>query len=187
MQSAVRFDLGEGRVRLGSGEPCVLVPFQSLVGLFRELSTETLVDFGRGLGLQVARVLEDELPDLEELPPQRVVDHLGCHLAMMGLGRLGLERWGRALVFTISNSTLLLSAGTGAKVDPGDVFLGAVLEGVLGRLNLSARVVALSRDGSVVRLLACNERARGTVLSWLGEGRHYGEILARLNATQGAA
>jgi|SRR5690606_30456316 len=187
MNGAVRFDLAGGTVRLNSRENCVLIPSQALASLFRELPTHVMVDLGRTVGHHIARVLEDELPDLEELPPAKVVEHLGRHLALVGLGSLAMERWGAALVFTVENSTVLIGSETGARVDPGDVFLGAVVEGVLARLSGEARVVALSREDGVVRLLACNETARQLVLRWVGEGRHYGEILARLNTTRGAA
>ena len=33
-----------------------------------------------------------------------VLDHLGGELALLGLGSLGLERWGRALVLTVEGA-----------------------------------------------------------------------------------
>jgi hypothetical protein len=91
------------------------------------------------------------------------------------------------MVFAISGSPVLLAAPGVGRVDPGDGFLGAVLEGALGRLGFAACVVAIARDGETARLLACSAGTRAQVLAWLGEGLNYGEILARLNATAGAA
>lgn len=183
MSGALRFDLVRGRVSLGGIGARVVLPLDALSLLFRSLTREQLVDFGHGLGNAVGRRLAERLSDgLGSLTSERLVEHLGGELALMGLGSLALEYWGQALVLTVVDSPLVF--GDGGKPDSGDVLLGAVFESALLRLtSREVEVVPLARLDATVRFVVCSRSARDHVESWLAEGCHYGEALARLNET----
>jgi hypothetical protein len=107
-----------------------------------------------------------------------VLDHLGGELAVMGLGSLGLERWGRALVLTLDGGPF------GQQLDG---FLGAVLEGALQRgFGRDCRAAKLMRDDRQVRFLITNPSSASKVSQWLDSGVSYGDALTRLQNT-GAA
>lgn len=183
MSGALRFDLVRGRVSLGGIGARVVLPLDALSVLFRSLTREQLVDFGYGLGNAVGRRLAERLSDgLGHLSSEQLVEHLGGELALMGLGSLTLEYWGQALVLTVVDSPLVF--GDGGKPDSGDVLLAAVFESALLRLtSREVQVVPLARLDATVRFVVCGRSARGHVESWLAEGCHYGEALARLNET----
>jgi hypothetical protein len=173
----VSFDLVRGRVDCG-GEH-VLVPAEALVDLCRHAGDDAVADFGRRLGTAAGRRVAERLGEggasatLEE-----VLDHLGGELALLGLGSLGLERWGRALVLTVDGGPF------GQQLDR---LLGAVLEGALQRaFGRDCHAAKLVRDDRRVRFLIANAKSAGQVSQWLGSGLSYGDALTRLQIT-GAA
>lgn len=172
------FDLARGRVECG-GEH-VLVPADALVDLCKQAGSEAVTDFGRRLGTAAGRRVAERLGDgapgatLEE-----VLDHLGGELALLGLGSLGLERWGRALVLVVEGGPF------GQQLD---LLLGAVLEGALQRaFGRDCRAAKLARDDRTVRFLIASSNAASLVSQWLGAGVSYGDALTRLQQTTGAA
>lgn len=105
-----------------------------------------------------------------------VVEHLGGELAMTGLGSLGLERWGRALVLVIDQSPL----GAG-----GDGLLECVLAGALeAAVGERSTVVVLARDEVRVRFLVTGPAGADKVRAWLSEGVSWGDALVRLHDPQ---
>jgi hypothetical protein len=101
------------------------------------------------------------------------VDHLGGNLALLGLGSLSVERWGRALVFIVDGSPL----GSG-----GDALLAAILEGAVQRcLGRDAHMIALDRDDKRVRLLATSQKGAAKAKALLAEGVKWGEVLSRMH------
>lgn len=174
---SVSFDLSRGRVDC-DGEH-VLVPADALLDLCRHTGDDAITDFGRRLGTAAGRRVAGRLGEsaagatLEE-----VLDHLGGELALLGLGSLGLERWGRALVLSIEGGPF------GQQLDR---LLGAVLEGALQRaFGRDCHATKLMRDDRTVRFLIGSASAAGKVSQWLGSGLSYGDALTRLQ-TSGAA
>jgi hypothetical protein len=105
---------------------------------------------------------------------ESVLEHLGGELALAGLGSLGLERWGRALVLVVDQSPL------GANGDPLlESVLAAAVEAAAGR---SARAVLLGRDGVRARFLVTGDAGVAKVKAWLAEGSTWGDALVRLHA-----
>jgi hypothetical protein len=195
MSGIVRFDLNRGRVtfrdKTGASDEKssrTLVPVDALAALCRQVSRDAIVDFGRGIGTDVGRRVAERLEgQLSNAGTQTVLDHLGGELALLGLGSLRLELWGRAMVFALEESALLEHDG-GDPDDSSARLVAAVLEGALARgLGRDTRLLPLSRGRGEVRLLACNPSAQERVRSWLADGCHYGEALARLNETGGTA
>jgi hypothetical protein len=171
---AVRFELGRGTVSVNGSEgpePRVLVPADALRNLCTSAGPEAMKDFGRRLGTEIGRRVATRLGKGGSVAA--IVEHLGGDLALAGLGSLGAEVWGQALVFTVTGSPL---------GKDGDSLLGAILEGAIQR--------ALARDAAVVPIDRTDERARLVVVSpatasrvrqWLAEGVSWGDTLSRLS------
>lgn len=170
---AVRFELGKGRVSVGGTDARVLVPADALNHLCASAGEEKARDFGRRLGTEIGRRVAERVPSGASVP--EMVEHLGGDLALAGLGSLGVEMWGRALVLKIEGSPL------GAE---GDVLLSAVLEGALHRaLARDAAVLPIARADGTARLVVVSTQTAAKVKAWLHSGVTWGDALARLNAT----
>lgn len=175
---SVSFDLVRGRVDCGGDH--VLVAADALLDLCRAAGDEAVSDFGRRIGTALGRRLAERLGDgASSAGLEEVLDHLGGELALLGLGSLGLERWGRALVLTVDGGPF------GQQLDQ---LLSAVLEGALQRgFGRDCRATKLVRDDRRVRFLITNPASAGKVSEWLGSGVSYGDALARLQHDAGAA
>jgi hypothetical protein len=177
---ALEFDLGRGQIRMANAGERVVIPSDALLALCDGANEEAVRDFGRRLGTEAGRALLGRLGDVGQASLEGVLEHLGGELALMGLGSLGLERWGTALVLSFSHSPL------GAA---GDLLLGSVLEGAAQR-TFGRDVVAtkLVRDGDHVRFLITGREGADIALGWLSSGVAWGDVLTRLaNATRGAS
>lgn len=168
---SVSFDLARGRVDC-DGEH-VLVPADALLDLCRHAGDDALVDFGRRLGTAAGRRVATRLGDgTSSATLEEVLDHLGGELALLGLGSLGLERWGRALVLSIEGGPF------GQQLDR---LLSAVLEGALQRaFGRDCHATKLVRDDRIVRFLIGSQSSIARVNQWLGSGVSYGDALTRL-------
>jgi hypothetical protein len=174
---SVSFDLVRGRVDVGGDH--VLVPADALVDLCKSAGDEAAIDFGRRLGTAAGRRVAERLGDTSSASLEEVLEHLGGELAVLGLGSLGLERWGRALVLTVDGGPF------GQQLDR---LLGAVLEGALQRaFGRDVHATKLVRDDRQVRFLIASAQSAGKVNEWLGSGLSYGDVLARLQQSTGAA
>jgi hypothetical protein len=173
-EGAVSFDLGRGHVELDGAAARVLVPVDALLDLCRAAGPEVLKDFGRRLGSEAGRRVAARLADgLKNAAIETVVEHLGGDLALIGLGSMGTERWGSALVVTFSQSPL---------GHAGKAILAAVVEGALQRaFSRDVTAVPLCEEGDEVRLLVVNPKAEQTVVAWLDQGVSWGDVLGRLH------
>lgn len=171
--SAVTFDLTHGQVHLEDAPRRVLVPADALANLCAKAGDEALRDLGRAMGEPMGRRLSRRLGETSGATIQAVLEHLGGELSLLGLGSLGLERWGRALVLVVDQSPL----GEGA-----DPLLASILEAALSAATgREPRCVVLERDGGRVRLLVVSEGTSAKVRSWLGSGTSWGDVLVRLH------
>jgi hypothetical protein len=171
---AVSFDLAHGHVEVGDGPRRVLVPAEALVALGRAAGEEATGAFARALGEPAGRRLAARIGDAAAAPLDALVDHLGGELAVLGLGSLGLERWGRALVLTVDHGPL------GAE---GDALLAAVLAAALGAATgREVRCATLSRDGERARFVVTGAAGAEKVAAWQRDGVAWGDILVRLHA-----
>ncbi len=175
---SVSFDLARGRVDCGGEQ--LLVAADALSDLCLAAGEEAIVDFGRRLGTSIGRRVAARLGDsanaasLEEL-----LEQLGGELALSGLGSLGLERWGRALVLSFE----------GGPFGPNlDQLLGAVLEGALQRtFGRDCHAAKLGRDDRVVRFLISSQQSAVKVRQWIGAGVTLGDALTRIQNQVGVA
>jgi hypothetical protein len=192
---AVTFDLESGLVHLDGAPSRVLVPASALGALCAAAGAEAAAAFGRELGTAMGRRLASRFaasgaaaggePAAGEGAPdgsagvrgatlEAVVDHLGGELALAGLGTLGIERWGRALVMVLDHCPL----GPGSSG-----LLAAVLEGALGAATgRTARALLLDRDAVRARFLIGGGAAVDRVRAWLAGGASWGEALVKLHA-----
>jgi hypothetical protein len=155
----------------------VLIPADALIALCAGVDAESRKDFARRLGTEAGRRAALRLGDAMGAGIDGVVEHLGGDLALMGLGSLELERWGRALVLAISGSPF----GQG-----GDELLAAVLEGAIQRaFARDVGVVRLARDDARARFLVTSRNGADDVRTWLESGTSWGEALARLDSRAG--
>lgn len=174
---SLEFNLDRGSVKLSGSFERVLLPADALAALVRGADAETRRDFARRLGTEAGRRVAERLD--ASASPESVVEHLGGEVALMGLGSLGFERWGRLLVVTVQGSPLR---------GEGDEILAGVVEGALQRaFGRTASVVPLQRDDSLARLVVVSSGSAERVRGWLGEGVSWGDVLVRLNGTGGAS
>lgn len=183
----VTFDLAHGLVHMEGAPARVLVPADALGALCAAAGAEAVAAFGHAIGhamgLRVAARLAAPA-GLEGAAPagsaaraasvEAMVDHLGAELSLAGLGSLGMERWGHALVVVVDHCPL------GAR---GDRLLEAVVGEAVG--SATARHVAavfLARDEVRARLLLASATSATQVRAWLDAGVAWGEAITRLHA-----
>jgi hypothetical protein len=169
---SVQFDLQTGQVRVGGSPPRLVIPADSVLRLVSSADETTMRDFAQQLGNEIARRATLRLGDFSAASMESVTEHIGGEFALMGLGSVGLERWGQALVAVIEASPL------GAA---GDSFLGAVLEGVVKRAaGRDVTAVTLARTGERVRYLLTGEAGARKTRALLQGGTAWGAALAEL-------
>ena len=175
---ALEFDFGRGQIRMANAGERVVVPCDALLALCQGASEDAVRDFGRRLGTEAGRKMNDRLGEAWQASLETVLEHLGGELALMGLGSLGLERWGLALVLSFSHSPLGWA---------GDLLLGSVLEGAMQRsFGRETVAIRLMRDDQKVRFLMAGHSGARKAGTWLAEGVAWGDVLSRL-ASGGAA
>jgi hypothetical protein len=167
---AVQFDLSHGAVRAGSErEPVLLVPCSALDELALTAPAEAEV-LGRALGTAIGKRAASRLSDPRGASIEAFVTQLAGECAIAGVGVLSVERWGRALVVVIEESSL-----AGPLLAP---LVSAALEAALGK---RVSVGLLSRDARVARVLVASEGAVSRALEGIAAGTPWGDVLAKLN------
>ncbi|NLE84814.1 MAG: hypothetical protein GX607_00305 [Myxococcales bacterium] len=173
---AVVFDLAQGQLRDEEGIGRLNVPADALLRLLAGVGADARRDFGHGLGNEVGRRVQRRLGDAAKDAGAEVwVEHLGGELALLGLGNLSFERWGKALVIAVAG------APQGA-----EELVGSLLEGALLRA-LGREVVAVAMGGEPLRYALLNQRAGAQARAWLDEGASWSEVLERLHRGRGDA
>ncbi len=176
--SSVAFDLARGQVFLDKSAARVLLPAEALAQLLPELEDAAVRDFGFSIGAEMGRRLAARLG--EQLPlasPAVFLEHLGGEWALSGMGSLGMERWGRALVFTLGDSPWDARA---------NVFVASVLRGALQRgLSRDVAVVPAGNEDGKLLLLVVSPDTQGAVAEWLASGQSWNAIAARLQGAKG--
>jgi hypothetical protein len=184
---AVTFDLGSGLVHVEGAPSRLLVPAEALGAICAAAGPEATTAFGRSIGVPMGRRLASRFAarnaeggtGVRGASIESVVDHLGGELAILGLGALGLERWGHALVLVVDHSPLEAS---------GDSLFEAVLAGSLeAATGRPVRVLTLGRDGARARFLVTGDAAMAKARAWLAQGMSWGEVIARLHGRSDAA
>jgi hypothetical protein len=171
--NSVAFDLRRGAIELGGGGQ-VLVPADALLALSQSADAEVARDFASRIGTEIGRRVGERLGDGATATIESVLELLAGEISVLGLGLLGLERWGRALVLTIQHSPF---------GPAGDGLLVSVLEAVIQRaFGRDAGVVRLVRDDAAARFLVTSRSSAELVRVWMSSGASWSEALARLQA-----
>jgi hypothetical protein len=167
--NAVRFDLKSGAASDGKGQRLVLVPSASVESLDTDAQAKLGSDLGRACGARAATRLGGDA-GVRAAPLEQVVTHLAGELAVAGIGAVHVERWGRAMVFVVTNPSVA-----------SDSFLAAALAGALGAV--SGRDVAaapLGRDRGAARYFLGSPATADKVRKLVAQGRSYAEVVAAL-------
>lgn len=188
---AVTFDLGSGLVHLEGAPSRTLVPADALGALCVAAGPEATTAFGRAIGAPMGKRLANRFAGggaensaengqgVRAASIEAVVDHLGGEVALLGLGTLGLERWGHALVLVVDHSPLDAS---------GDALLEAVLANALeAATGRAVQAITVGREGARARFLVAGRAAAEKTRAWLAQGMSWGEAIAKLHGRPGAA
>ena len=168
---AVRFDLPRGAVH-AKGDPgrIVLVPATALDQLLREVPPATAQAFGAALGMAVGRRVASRLADAQTASVDAFVTQLAGEAAIVGVGAVAIERWGRALVVVVSASPLVDS-----------VLLAFVSSAIEAACGLRPVCALLARDDGVSRIFAGSQAGVDRLRASLASGLSWPNALARLN------
>jgi hypothetical protein len=152
----------------------LVLPLEAVRQLCDSAGPEALRDFGRTLGHEVGRRVANRLPAIKSATVQDIVEHVGGDLALMGLGSLGIERWGEALVFVLSECNFGPSS---------EQLLASVLAGAVQRaLSRDIEAVVLSREDDCIRFLVVSQTTAAKVNGWLADGMQWGQVLSTLHS-----
>ena len=169
---AVRFDLPTGSVRAeNQADRLLLLPAAALLGLVASAPPEAADDFGRALGHAVGLRTAARLGDRrDEASVEEFLTQLAGEAALAGIGVLSIERWGRALVVVVEQSSLI-----GSLLSP---LVSAAIEAASGR---KASCMLLAEDGAKARVLVASDRGIERVRGWMASGSAWGDALTKLH------
>jgi hypothetical protein len=196
----VTFDLPFGHVHLDGAPERVVVPADALTALCQAAGADHVARFGRTIGEAIGRRIRTRLGAgqaseaehkqraVRGAPFELMVEHLAGELALLGLGALSAERWGRVLVLVVDRSPLAAAADGAAHRDDtvADALLAAVLAAALeAAAGANAELVRLVRETGRARFAVLSPAAAGRARAELAAGRDWTRLLATFNA-QGA-
>ncbi len=177
---ALKLDFDQGHVTLRGQGQCLVVPKGALLELLQAAGDEAASNFGQQLGVEIGRRLAERFGSaIETASIEIFVSHLGGEMALLGLGALAVERWGRALIILIEGAP----AGT-----TGASLASAVLVGALQRaLSRDSAAVEIMKSDDTLRLLLVSKATAHEVQNWLDQQVPWGTVLTRLNVSRGNA
>ncbi len=157
-------DLSRGTVRTRAGDRVVVLTKEVVGALVSSAGDrEALRSLGETMGGEAARHLDDGAT------PEVVLGEAEVALGMFGWGRLGIERWGDALVATLDEAPSEASEA-----------LAALLTGFFSRLAGREVVCVPASDGKYVMV---HPTVADTVRSWASAGAEVPTIVAKLGRT----
>jgi hypothetical protein len=163
------FDLGRGTVRTQAGSRVVVLSDNVLAPLVSAAATQGDLTAVRRLGKQLGeQIVANVGGSVADTDPARVLGHAASVLGLFGWGRLGLERWGDALVATLRDMPALDEAQLGVAALLGGIFT-----------SLGGREVACVpiEDG---KFLLVDPGIADRVWTWAQEGTSLAGIVGRL-------
>jgi hypothetical protein len=180
---AVTFDLSRGQIRDDGAHLRLLVPAAGLLALAASAPPEAAASFARelgaSLGAAVAHRFERAGTSARAASLDEIAEHLGGELAVAGLGTLGIERWGRALVLVVDDGLLQ---------PEGDRLLAPLLAAAVTRATgTEVRSVRLTREGRRARFLMTSLASAEKIRDWIEDGVSWGEALVRLHSSSAGA
>jgi hypothetical protein len=180
---AVRIDLARGQIQLPDESRGLLLPSGALAALCHRADAESVASFARSIGESIGHRVRARITAegavVREAPIEVVVEHLSGHWGLVGLGRLELERWGRALVVVLDDVPT---------EDADERLIAPMLAAALSvAAEAQVHCVRLHRDGARARFAVMSEAGAERVRSSLASGVPWGEALIRVHASGGDA
>jgi len=171
-----QFDLARGAVRTREGGRVLILSdavLSPLVTAAVEKGDLTAVRrLGKHIGEQVLEGLGGA--NAADASPETVLTHAAGILALFGWGKLGFERWGRALVVAVDHAPTL---------DDDRLGIAALLGGMLS--SLARREVAcVPVDGA--RFVVLDPSIAEKVWAWSRDGVDLAGIVGRLAPSEAA-
>jgi hypothetical protein len=179
VQGQLRFDVSRGTAADSASKPVLVLPVSALTELLQNAGRKAAGQFGfavgKGCGERAAARLGGDR-GVASAAIEQVLTTLAGELCVVGMGRLSLERWGRAMVFVLSDCPI-----------EDDGFVAQVCDGAVQACTGKAvSSVVLAREGATVRVLVTSEGAASRVRAALGAGEAWGSVIARVQ-TAGAS
>ncbi|MCB9613730.1 MAG: hypothetical protein H6721_07955 [Sandaracinus sp.] len=164
--SFYELDLARGTVQTRDGQRVVVLYDSAAAALVsaaaRNASREVLDQLGGALGAQAREMVGD----VAGATPEKVLSEAAALLGTFGWGRLGMERWGDALVVSLSDRPAV-----------GDDAVEAILAGFFGAL--AAKPVGCVAVGDH-RFLLVEPGIEAEVRGWARGGAKLSAVLDRL-------
>lgn len=172
---AIIYDLARGQLKDEEGASRVNLPVSLILRLCEQAGKEATQDFAQSLGSEIGRRVADRMgQSANAASVEAWTEHLGGQLALVGLGDMSVERWGRALVLRVSGAP----QGT-------EELLPTVLTAALQRsLGRDSTALSFNQDEGLALLIVSKDtanRARNLV----AQGQGLGQVVEALH--QGAA
>ncbi len=167
-----QFDLSEGSVRTRDGAR-VLVLSDTAAGqlvsaAMRAGDSAALIGLGNELGTVARANLGG---DPTEASIEQVVAHASAVVSLFGWGKLAFERWGQALVATVSGAPSL---------GDGGIAMSALLTGMISALGETpADCVPVTEQQFLILAPETAEAVR----KWVAAGDRLGAIVSRLGVS----
>jgi hypothetical protein len=163
------FDLAQGAVKTRDGARVLVLSDTALAPLVSGAAERgdfsALTKLGKSIGAAAKQSLGKEPL---ELSPETVLAHAAGALALFGWGHLGLERWGDALVATVSGAPTFANA---------DEAVGALLSGMFSEMGgLSSSCVPAGGG----RFIIVDPGIADGVREWVRSGADVAAIVSRL-------
>ncbi|MBW2453295.1 MAG: hypothetical protein JRI68_02240 [Deltaproteobacteria bacterium] len=179
---AVTFDLAFGHLHLDGAPSRVMVPADALLKLCLAAGADQAADLasavgealGRRVAVRMAAGNDDRAAAVRAAGLEAVVEQLAGELALVGMGALSAERWGRALILIVDQSPF---------GDAGDDFMAEVLQAGLHGLTgaTESRVLRLHREGVRARFVVVSGKAVAAVRARIERGDNWGSVIAALH------
>jgi hypothetical protein len=169
IDGSLRLDLPKGSAEL-RGEPVVVLPAQAVETLLRAAPAGSRADLGRDIGAAMGQRVAQRLGGAEGVRSaslETVVNELAIEVALAGLGQLGIERWGRAMVVDLSGGPLAQQA---------EMLAGLVGGAISAATGSNASAVSVGDGRYFVGSQRACERLRGLIT----HGMAWGEAIARM-------
>jgi len=168
---AIQFDLTQGSVCAGGqNERLVLVPSSALSDLVASGGEQAAETLGRKLGGAIGSGAAARVTDLPNASIETFVTQLAGQAAILGVGSLSLERWGRALVVVLERCPL-----ASALIAP---LVAAAFETASGR---QVWCLLLAHEQQTARVLVASKSAVARADQWLRSGVSWRDAVSRLH------
>ncbi len=166
------FNLAQGAVRSRDGSRVLILSDTVVAPLVSAAVKAGDLTPVRRLGRQIGHMVAESLGGgALDRPPEAVLGHAASVLALFGWGRLGLERWGDALV---------ASLGEPPDLDDDNLGVAALLGGIFS--ELAGREVACVPTDRQGRFVLVDPTVAEQVWSWSKGGDDLPAILGKLTA-----